>query len=186
MASSETEVVNIALTHLGADLIASLDDPSKSASRAKANFGMARDAVLRRYPWKCAKKWAVLTPENTTPINPNFAYQFILPPDFLRLISTDQHEYAIEGSRRILANTDALTIQYVYRNKTVAEWDDLLVQAIAARLAHLLAYPLVQSTAMRDAMWELYKTYTSEALTIDSQEGMAQDTSADEWLEARF
>jgi hypothetical protein len=185
MASSQTEVLNLALTELGADLITSIDDPTKAALLAKANWLIILDAVSRAYPWNCLIARKILAPDSVKPID-EWEYQFTLPPTCLRVLSTDlpKEEWVIEG-RCLLANTNVVRLKYIERVTDVTKWDGMFTLAYAARLASLLAYPLVQSTTLKDLMGEAYRTRVREARTIDAQEGQQQQLDESEWIEAR-
>lgn len=186
MASSQTEVANIALTELGTDLIVSLEDAVKAAILIKTNWNNLLDAVTRAYPWNFARTRKTLSPDATAPEGDDWTYQFTLPPESLRVLKTDltDEQWVIEG-RKLLCNTDTVTIQYLQRVDDVTRWDACFVQAYAARLAHLLAYPLVQSAALKDSMWTTYKQKLSEARSIDAQEGRLDEVEANLWIESR-
>ena len=127
----------------------------------------------------------VLAPEATAPADENWSYQFILPPDCLRVFKTSEDSWEIQ-QRRILANTDTLTIYYGQYIDDVTIWDPLMVQAVSLRLSHILAMPLIQSSSAKDSFYESYRKALSEARTIDAQEGTDSHVEALEWLEARL
>ncbi|MBI3564792.1 MAG: hypothetical protein HY079_06320 [Elusimicrobia bacterium] len=52
--ASQTDIINLAMTHMGTRLIASLQENSESARRAAALWGPSRDEVLRDCPWNFA------------------------------------------------------------------------------------------------------------------------------------
>lgn len=184
MASSITEIANLALTYIGADLITSLDDPQKSAILIKQNWPICRDAVLRAYPWNCAVKRDVLAPLADQPAY-GWSYSFLLPPDCLRTLGLESDEpFTIEG-RKLQCNSNVVKIKYIARVEDPNEYDALLSQALAAYLAHLLAMPIVQSNSLKEQMWEQYKLAVREARSVDAQENSLQMVEATDWLEAR-
>lgn len=186
MASSQLEIVNYALGELGAELITSLDDPVKAATLAKAMWPIVYESVARAYPWNCLKKRKSLSPDSTAPDGDEWTTAFSLPPTCLRVLSADidRSEYAIEG-RKLLANTNVVTIQYLDKTDDVTLWDSLFSHAVASRLAQALAYPLIQSQSLKDSMGEAYRSRVREARSIDAQEGRLAELDASEWLEAR-
>lgn len=109
---------------------------------------------------------------------PKFGYaaQFQLPSDFLRLIAINDHlvdddgcmAFKVEGNR-ILAQGSALRLEYVYRAPE-SLWDAKLVELMAARMLWKLAYPLTQSTSLRDTLKQEYVEMAKMARSIDSQE----------------
>lgn len=186
MVSSDTEIANIALTHLGVDLITSLDDSVQGAILTKSNLPSVKDSVLRAYFWNCAKKTAALAPLSGAPDDTNWSYQFQLPPDCLRVrnIQKDE-EYVLEG-RKLLCKTNDILLQYTYRITDVAEYDALLAQAIAAYLAYIVAMPLTSSASLKGEVWEVYKLMIREARSIDAQEGSSGDViESDAWNNSR-
>ncbi len=105
-----------------------------------------------------------------------FAAQFPLPADFLRLIaigdrpidSDNAQNFKIEG-KNILASGTALKIEYVYRAPE-SVWDSKLVELMTARLLWKLAYPITQSTSLRDELKGEYVDLARVARNVDSQE----------------
>jgi hypothetical protein len=61
-----------------------------------------------------------------------------------------------------------------------------LADAIAARLAADLAYPLTGSTALAQAMLAAYQAKIAEARMCDAQEGTPDAFAANDWLESRI
>jgi hypothetical protein len=185
MASSLVEIANIALSYVGAEMIISLDDPVKSAILCKELWPSARDAVLRSYPWNCAIKRTVLAPLTEKPSS-RWGNQFLLPGDNLRLLSVeDGVDYAVEG-RRLLADDEVVRIKYISRVEDPNAYDSLLVQALAAYLAHMLANPLVQSATLKDQMFQQFRAYCKQARSIDAQESQpGKDPWQYGWIEAR-
>ena len=69
MATSDYEIVNLALLRLGANTITSLSDGSRNATAANVIYDMIRDEILRSFDWGFAKRRAWLdekTPNKVT------------------------------------------------------------------------------------------------------------------------
>lgn len=194
MATSAVSICNAALDALGSDPITALSDDTKAGRWCNRNYERVRDAVLRAYPWNCAIARAVLAATDA----PAFGYdnKFPLPegpdPAFcLRVLSIDGEvdfglTYKIEG-RNILTDEDApLEILYIARVEDPAQFDALLVDAIAARLALDAAYPLGGSVSLAEAMSKVYQEKLAEARGVDAQEGSPDEFTAPGWLESRF
>lgn len=181
MAQSEVALVNNALALVGADFITSLTQSTKSAVTANQIYPGVRDAVLRAFTWNCAEQHVILAPLGSTPPF-KWAYEFQLPSDCLRVVSLENDpEYKV-SQRKILANTNALYLTYIYRLTDVAQFDPLLSSAIEARLASELAFPLVESKSLRDDMWAMYTTKLREAKGVDSREKSSSEFDADVWV----
>ena len=195
MPISDIAICNRALDMLGADPIVSFDDATQVGRLCKRNYEPVRDAVLRAYPWNPAIRRAALPALAEAPAW-GFAFQYALPegPEplcCLRVLTIESEsagqaaEYRIEG-RRILSDEGApLRILYIAQITDPTRFGPLLADAIAARLAAELAYPLTASTSLGQAMGQSYRDKLAEARAIDAQEGTAGRLSADEWLESR-
>lgn len=195
MTTSVVSICNTALDLLGSDSIASLADDSKASRFCSRNYERVRDAVLRAYPWNCAMARASLAALAEAPAW-GYANQFALPegpsPAFcLRVLSINGEvdfalTYKIEG-RRILTDEDApLEILYIARLEDPSQYDALLTDAIAARLALDAAYPLAGSVSLAQAMSQAYAEKLAEARQVDAQEGTPDALIAGDWLESRF
>lgn len=184
---SEVSICNIALTMLGEKSITSLGDDSKQARYCALRYGDVRNAVLRAHPWNCALARAQLARLADDPAF-GWAYQYELPNDYLRMVRLEnmEDEYVIEGSA-LLTDISPCRIIYVKLLTDTTQFDPLLVEAIACRLAWELAKPVTGSTDLMDRMEKKYDTILREARSIDAQEGSSNDELiADIWLRARI
>ncbi|MDD3311312.1 hypothetical protein [Pseudodesulfovibrio sp.] len=190
MASSIIEICNNALLDLGEDAIMSLTDGGKAAGLCNHRWPAVRDAVLRAHPWNCAMAQAELAAAAAAPLW-KWEFQYALPTDFLRIIrivapdGTLIEDWEIQGGV-ILCDEDApIFISYVRRETDPARYDALLGEALSARLAATLAYPLSGSTSLAQAYWELYQKKLAEARGVDAREGVPESVTPTNWLRAR-
>ncbi|WP_374382936.1 hypothetical protein [Dongia sp.] len=190
MSISTVSICNRALDLLGADPITSLEDGSKAANLCQRNFEPSADSVLRLYPWNAALRRARLPALAETPAW-GYRYQYQLPqgpePAFcLRLLEVDSDaDYRVEG-RRILCDSAApLDILYIGRIVDAANYDPLLAEAVAAKLAVQLAGNLTESAARIEAARDYLRAVLAEAKATDAQEGSSGDLVVDAWLVAR-
>lgn len=191
MASSEVAIANRALDMLGASAITSLDDDTATAGVCKRNLPFARDYVLRSYPWNCAARRASLPALVTAPAF-EFAYAYQLPSDCLRVFTLLDdvlygQKWRVEG-RELLTNVGApLYLRYIARVEDVAQWDVMLADAIAARLAANIAFTVTQSAGMAQQMFALAQQTHAEARRMDAMEASQDETTtADRWSNARY
>jgi hypothetical protein len=177
-------IANLALTYLGHNTINSLDQANEAARKSKLLMQPAIDATLRGYNWNCATDRAALALSAEAPVF-NFAYKFVLPNDCLRVIQMEEisFKFKIEG-RFLVTNESTANILYIKRI-LVGEMDSLLIQAVAAKLALDMSFPLTNSTSLMDSMAKLYSIKITEAQQIDAQEGTPDDLVVDDWLDAR-
>lgn len=170
--TSSVSICSNALLQVGARPISSLEEGNDPARLCANLYPQVRDAMLRAHPWNCAVKRVVLAPESTAPAF-DYTSQFAIPGDMLRILSVGedgyQEDYQIEGNR-ILANTSALYLRYIYRNETESSWDALLVDAVTAEMSARLAYPLTKSATLQQTMVGLARAALQRARTVDGQD----------------
>lgn len=171
--ASEVDIINSALNMIGASNIISRSEDSKSARVTNQRFDYVRDAVLRAHPWNCAVTRRSLAPDSETPAF-DWSYQFTLPTDpyCLRVLRLDylDVEFRVEG-RKIVTDESTINLIYVARVTDTNEWDQLLIEAIAARLAADVSFTLSQSTSLTQNMYALYESKLKEARFVDATEG---------------
>jgi len=171
--ASEVDIINSALNMIGgANIIARTED-SKPARITNQRYDYIRDAVLRAHPWNCAISRVEIAADADSPAF-GFTNQFTLPTDpyclrVLRLEYLDV-DFRVEG-RKIHCDEDTVKVIYIARVTDPNEYDQLLIEAIAARLAADCSYALVQSSTLTGTMYQLYESKLSEARFIDATEG---------------
>lgn len=153
--SSQIEISNMALFHLGQGTkIASIDERSAAAQACKTFFEMVRDLVLQDMAWPFATKFAELALVEEDPTTEwSFSYRY--PNDcltFRRILSgvrTDNRESRvsyIEGqdSEGTLIYTDMANAVGEYTGKItdVSRFSPQFAIAMSYRLAFYIAAPL--------------------------------------------
>lgn len=180
------KICNMALTLIGEPTITSLAEQSKAARLCDLRYQDVRDAVLRAHPWSCATKRIQLAASAIDPVY-EYANLIPLPADFLRLIEVGENvtRYSLEG-RTLLCDSAPINIKYIYRVTDPTEFDSLLTQAIATRLAAELCLPLARSADRQQNLWAQYKDKLSEARFINGAERSGDRIETNEWLTSRF
>ena len=171
--ASEVDIINSAINMIGASNIIARDEDSKAARVANQRYDSIRDAVLRAHPWNCAVTRRSLAPDSETPAF-DWDYQFTLPADpyCLRVLRLDylDIEFRVEG-RKIVSNESSINLIYIARVTDPNEYDTLLQESIAARLAADVSFTLSQSTSLTQNMFNLYESKLKEARFVDATEG---------------
>ena len=116
-----------------------------------------------------------------------------LPPD-VHYGATEREEVWRDGKTVLYrfvgdkpATGPALLIVYAQVVEDPAQFDALLVDALAARLAADIAYSLVGSQQAQAQAWDVYRAKLAEARQIDAQEqGVVDEFSAPDWIESRL
>lgn len=195
-ATSETEIVNLALSRLGHKTITSLTEGTTEADMASVQYPHCRDSLLRSHPWNFAIKRAALAQDATAP-NHEFSARYALPTDCLKVIRTSWEAtgiastavygfpglvggyespipYRIEG-RYLLCNESTVSVEYIARITDTAQFDEMFTDCLAQRLAAEMAMRLTDNASLTDNAWSLYQSKLAEARVIDAQEGTPRD-----------
>ncbi len=154
---TETQIVNMALGRIGGKQLTALDtDATFEAVQCRLHYDQTRDSLLRSYKWRFALARQYLQMDDKVP-DFEWAYQFLLPQDFLRTLpvyddrSVDpSHDtistYAIEGDK-LLTDEGDVALRYVRRVENVDEFDPLFVEALVLQLALKLIPALAGANA---------------------------------------
>jgi len=196
---SVVDICNEAMDLLGAATITSLTENSKEARLCNRRFDTVRDAVLRSHPWNTAVTRASIARDSVAPAF-GFSYQYTMPTDpyCLRVLSfwnsnvdneiaayDSQVMYKIEG-RKILSNEGTCKITYIGRVTDTEQFDPMLSNTIAHRLAAETAYAITGSTSVSQQMQQLYEFRLREARSMDGMEGYPDKIIADDFVNIRF
>ncbi|MDB6078125.1 MAG: uncharacterized protein JWO82_1872 [Akkermansiaceae bacterium] len=178
MATSFTDIANLALSEIGAKLIASLETESSEEARVcRLRFPQARDALLRQHGWNFAVVRADLSKVAEAPVSDwDAAWQ--MPGDCVRVLRVAAGDpdvrggdFSIEGRRLLTRGADAVSLVYVSNAVAVGLWDALFVEALSYLLASKVAGPLTQSPSLATDMLNKYKQLAlPEAKTVDARE----------------
>ena len=119
------------------------------------------DFELSIYQWAFAvKRTAVAALAEKPPFG--FAYQYALPPDFLRLVEIDHPRmsrpdaYALEADRILTDIPAPLKLRYISRVLTTIKYPPYFVQAFTCRLAYELCERLKQDPARKHTLLSEY------------------------------
>lgn len=194
MLTSNTQIVNLALSKLGDDRIVDIEDAVKPAKVAKAIFEPQRDAEIRRYNWRFSLTRALLQADSTPPAW-GYARTFTMPTDSLRLLQVGD-QYIRPGKptplweregRKVLTNLAApLCVRYVRRVEDPAEFDALFVETLACRLAFEMAEALTQLPAKKEAAWKAYNAALEDAIRCDAMETLPVAYGGTTWAEDAY
>lgn len=184
-------IANLALSLIGEDdQLRDPDQDSPAAATVRAVWAPVRRAVLRDHPWNFALARAALTAVEGVETYP-WEAAFQLPTDCLRLVevcdpAACRDTFSVEGGK-ILADTDeALRILYLRDVVETGDWDDLFVQAFAARLAFQIADRITGDRGRKDDAWRAYRAALSSAKSVDAKENPPVVPEESDWVSARY
>ncbi len=175
--SAKVEIINQALIKLGANTIIDLAEGSIESTLANQVWDTGRRAVLRVHPWNFAiKEQALARVISSSSYLFNYAYQ--VPSDFLRLIKVfDNTDYKLQG-KMIYTNKDTCVIKYVFDQTDPNLWEASFTNALAAKLAYELCYPITKSTSLMESLYGLYTRELQTAKFIDASEDIPDEFPA--------
>ena len=188
MASSAVALCNEALALVGAEAISALSDTESPTARlCNSLYEATRDELLVSHPWKFATKRVALAAD---PDPPEFGYdyRFPLPSDCLRVIGTDLGTEALwtEENGYLLCNDSAVSIKYISKITTVGTFSIPFCEAIVFKMASKLAYPLAQSTSLKDSLFKDYLVHMRDAKSMNAQAAQGDSVEANDWLYSRY
>jgi len=187
MAQSVIDLCNSALQRVGAATITSLSDNTPEARACTVAYDSNRRDEIRRHSWNFAVKRVVLAPDSEEPTF-DYAYQFTLPSDCLRVLrpATSNLDWVVEG-RKILTNDDAvLYLRYVADITDAAQWDANFYTVLAAAIAMDICEKLTQSNQKKAALETDYTEAVRLARRMNAFEAGPVEAAEDNWLLARL
>jgi len=167
--SGKIEIINAALSRLGANSIVSLDEGTTEQKLAVNAWDIARRATLRDHPWNFALTDTELNQvADYTPYE--FKYAYRLPSDCVRVMQVYGNPTYKRQGQDLLMDLDRCRIKYVKDIVDTTAWDPSFVDLMAQRLAADMAYALSKSQASADSMFGIYDRKLKAARFIDGTE----------------
>lgn len=200
---SETDICNSALIKLGAERILDLNDESKEGRLCKEHYPRVRDKLLRSHPWNFATQRLKLAKTTNVPVF-QFDFEYQLPGDFLYLTASDIENIRVRSDLgivdtsladterfriekdKLLSNSDEVHIEYVALITDTTLMDPNFRETLSDLLASDLAYAIVQSQSLAQALFAKHKDSLREARTIDAQQGSFLRPIEGSWIATRF
>lgn len=189
--ASKVNICNRALARLGASRITALTDNTSEAKYCNLLYNDVAAEVMVMGSWTAATRRAEL---NATVDTPDFeySYEFQLPtnPKCLKVLSVDEwshgaEEFKIEGDK-LLSNNSTAHIKYIAYLTDPESYGVYLTSAIIARLAFEMSYPLVGQASIRADLRQESLQDIAIALSLDGQQGSADELTSDTLLDVRW
>jgi len=206
MAQTEEDICNLMLAALKADMITDINGAGIAAQLCKLVLPEMRDAELRAHAWNVSTRFATIAADTVTP---PFKYERRyplpngpedeaqgVPPYCLRVLRINgeaqwKKRWRIMG-RYLYTNEGpgALELEFTGRVTNIAQYDPLLVQAIALRCGNWLAFRFSGSAALKQAIQADYALLAEQARQVDAMEGYPDededDLAPERWEESRL
>ena len=178
-----------ALLKIGAEGITSFEDGTAEAEIACSLYPMLRDGLLSSYPWSFAKAQKTLPRLYNVPVA-DYQYAYLLPNDFLRVISAGSGsrgrgiEYRI-FENRLHTNAPEVTLSYIVRPHENA-FPAFFCEALIAKLAAEFCLPLTESTSRAEMLNRQADELQAKARLIDAQQSSPRTFEDYSLMEARL
>ena len=187
--TSEVDICKLALSHIRAGSINSLDENSLQAQQCKLMYPLLRDQMIESAPWQFAHRVKALSLLTDNLFNWAYVYQY--PSECLKInrlllnfeevqagdstiasrfydrglpipdmdAQVEYKIYNIDGNKVIASNETELRVDYVTRVTDVNLFDNQFILGLSHLLAAELAVPLVGVKEGRQMKSDEYQLY---------------------------
>lgn len=191
MAISKTELVNKALTLVGANPITNLDtDDTQNAKVVNRVYEISLRAILSECKWNFATTRKLLSSVSTTLdwYDTGETYIYQKPVDCIRIFGTNDPDatWREEGDY-IISDTQGLGIRYVYYLDIPSKYPASFVEAFIDKLASDICYMILNSSTKAEEMYKKYQSVSlPNARAENAQVGTQQVMKDDAWERAKY
>lgn len=190
MSISRTELVNKALTLVGAAPVVNIDDDTNNARIVSRVYELALKSILSEAPWNFATKRALLSQVSVTLAwyDTGEIYVYQRPNLVVRIFGTNSPSatWREEGDY-IISDTSGLGVRYVEYNNTPSKYPAFFIEAFIDKLCADVAYMILNSSTVAKAFVEKYEQVSlAKALAENSQIGTPQYQKDDAWDNAKL
>lgn len=170
---SSISLCSKALLKIGAASITSFEDGTAEGEIAANLYPYIRDGLLSSYPWSFAVAQAKLGRLETNPLA-DYRYSYLLPSDFLRVISAGSFGRSRGIKYRIVEDclhTDLseVNLSYIYRPDENA-FPAYFCEALINKLSFEFCIPLTESSSRAEFLCKIAEDSISRARSVDSQQ----------------
>jgi len=202
MASSKTEICNIALSHLGiAKEVANIDtESSAEASACRRFYEMARDETLRDFNWPFATKFAALALVEEDPTDEwSFSYRY--PTDCLKVrrvlsgLRNDNRQSRVpykvgrdDTGILLYCDIEDAEMEYTAVTSGVTFYPVDYVTALSYRIAYYIAPRLTAGDPfnLKNYCMEMYRATVVKAANSAINEEQQEESPESELIRSRY
>lgn len=196
--STQVEICNLALNHIGVRNITSMAELSEAARRCTLVYEPAVEAVLREHSWNFATKVVALALISGETV-PGWDYLYTYPANCLNPIKVYDEENARTTTpfefrvlqaptgnvKAIATNVEDAYCEYVAKITDETMFDTSFVEALAYKLAGQLAQPLTKNTQLGVNMLNIYNQTINKAKATNKNEGNVKNEQVSAYIDAR-
>lgn len=181
--TTPVDICSNALTLLGGQTIASLDEGSAGAEISKQLFEGTYHSMLSEYRWHFATRSLSLS-KLSDPTGNHFTNKFLIPSDCLYVTQCTSNPYEIYEDE-IYANAEEITIEYIFAPK-LNRLPAYFIKALQYKLATEFAIPLTTSTQKAQVYDALYEKQVKKARFIDATSRTPDNINSKPYIRARY
>ena len=191
---TKTSICNLAVSWVAGNRITDVDlDNSKEAQICRDNYSDTLKAVLEERAWTFATKRYKWTPLAETPTW-GYSKAFQIPSSVLVIKEVHQNSTLANGANdidwrreedKILCDLEEIYVKVIVNITDENKFSGQFVQAVAARLAAIMAIPVAESRALQTDMWNLYDSFLGRAGSIDGMQGKNDRTRSNQFIRVR-
>lgn len=194
----DVTICNMALGLIGASTISDLSsDRSSNAEHCNTYYETARDGAFEKIDWNFARARVTLAPlEETAPEEWSYVYAYPAECVKARRIShalrRTNTPYPFEvglnadfTQKAIFTDKADAVLVYTRRIENPNLYTPLFIEAFAAKLASLLAVPVLRKQSVADAMDKLFMSKINLASAESANEGEDDEPPESMFVEAR-
>jgi hypothetical protein len=215
MAVSQVQICNMALAHVGATPIESMNERTKEASQCRLWYDSCRKQVLGAYNWGFARKRRTLACHGDDPPS-SWAYRYQYPVDCVKarwisnpfdntgigapfIIGNDIAneyrnasdaipfvvEFAPNGTKCILTNEQCPELIYTFDQDEPGFFSDHYVDTLAWLMASRMAFTITGKRNIANDALKAYDYMVRNAAALDGNEGVDKPPREAEWIRGR-
>jgi hypothetical protein len=186
---TKVEIINKALTLIGAAPIVNITDDTNNARIMNRVYDLSLRSILSETCWNFATKRKLLATSTTALewYDEGVSTVYARPSDVVRIFSTnDDNAIWREEGDYIISDTAGLGVKYVYYLDTPSKYPASFVDAFVDRLASDAAFMILNNSNIAQKYLEKYeKVSLSKARSENAQIGTQQYLKDDEWVLAK-
>lgn len=190
MTITKTDILNKALTLVGANPIVSIDDDTENARVLKRVYDLSLRSVLSECEWYFAMTRSLLALSGDTLAWTEAAWEnyiYVRPIAAIRIFSTNHRtaKWREEG-QYIISDTSGLGVRYSWFIEDTTKYPVFFVDALIDKLCENVSYYILNSPSKSQEFKETYlKISLPRAMSVNSQIGIPEYMNDDAWVLAK-
>ena len=197
--SSQIDICNLALNHLGMKGITSLTENNPSAIALNNYYNPCRDDTLSDYNWPFANVKAALVSVSDDVLELEWDYIYVYPTQALAIWnvydeSTVDNKWeqefetsfqVTENRRVICSNLETAYVEYTRRLTDTSIYSPRFVMVFSYKLAASMAHTLTGDVDMGIKLLDIYNMYLGEAKRLGYQERKKKPKQTSSYVNSR-